>query len=45
MISEALHEAGGAAIDRDDGRELELKGLAGTHPVFRLEWAAESALI
>ncbi len=45
LISEALHEAGGAAIDRDDGRELELKGLAGTHRVFRLEWAAESALI
>ena len=25
----------------DDGRELELKGLAGSHRVFRAEWAAQ----
>ena len=27
----------------DSGRDLELKGLAGTHTVYRTEWSAESA--
>ena len=27
----------------DDGRELELKGMAGTHTVYRAEWEAEAA--
>ena len=31
-------EAGGIELRFDDGRELELKGLAGTHRVFRAEW-------
>ncbi len=43
LVSEALHEAGGEAIPYDDGRELELKGLAGSHRVFRLEWERSAA--
>ena len=37
LISEALRETGAEVIECDEGRELELKGLAGTHRVFRLE--------
>ena len=44
LVSEALKERAadgdgdGAAVGFDDGRELELKGLAGTHRVFRADW-------
>ena len=44
LVSEALKrraEAGDgerSALDFDDGRELELKGLAGTHRVYRADW-------
>jgi eukaryotic-like serine/threonine-protein kinase len=43
LVSEALKErAGGdhdgAPVDFDDGRVLELKGLAGTHRVYRADW-------
>jgi class 3 adenylate cyclase len=45
LVSEALKERaqpdGGesaAAIAFDEGRELELKGLAGTHRVYRADW-------
>jgi class 3 adenylate cyclase len=42
LVSSSLKEAA-AGDDKpelcfDDGRELELKGLAGTHRVFRAEW-------
>ena len=43
LVSEALREAGGASIAYDSGRELELKGLAGSHRVFRLEWERSGA--
>jgi class 3 adenylate cyclase len=37
LVSEALRDAaGGFAFD--EGRELELKGLAGRHRVYRAEW-------
>jgi class 3 adenylate cyclase len=39
LVSEALKErAEPAEVSFDDGRELELKGLAGTHRVYRAEW-------
>jgi class 3 adenylate cyclase len=42
LVSEALKEraepANGDGIRFDDGRELELKGLAGTHTVYRADW-------
>jgi class 3 adenylate cyclase len=41
LVSAPLREATGDAGDGfsfDEGRELELKGLAGTHRVFRAEW-------
>jgi class 3 adenylate cyclase len=43
LISEALRDAGGDSLYCDDGRELELKGLAGTHRAFRVEIAHRSA--
>jgi hypothetical protein len=33
----------GTELRFDGGRELELKGLAGSHRVFRAEWASEAA--
>jgi adenylate cyclase len=45
LVSEALREQAededGLAFD--EGRELELKGMAGTHTVHRAEWEAEAA--
>jgi class 3 adenylate cyclase len=44
LVSEALKEraepedGAAAAIAFDEGRELELKGLAGTHRVYRADW-------
>ncbi|MDX6583212.1 MAG: eukaryotic-like serine/threonine-protein kinase [Solirubrobacterales bacterium] len=42
LVSEALKERAepenGDGIRFDDGRELELKGLAGTHVVYRADW-------
>jgi len=45
LVSEKLRDAVGAAdgIGFDDGRELELKGLAGSHRVYRAEWEPETA--
>jgi class 3 adenylate cyclase len=52
LVSEELREAASAGNGAgesngesrfDDGRELELKGLAGSHRVFRAEWAPEAA--
>jgi class 3 adenylate cyclase len=46
LVSEELRDAAasdggnGNGLRFDDGRELELKGLAGSHRVFRAEWAA-----
>jgi class 3 adenylate cyclase len=46
LVSEALKERAephngdgdGAGVRFDGGRELELKGLAGTHVVYRADW-------
>jgi class 3 adenylate cyclase len=43
LVSEALREAAAERFEFDSGRDLELKGLAGTHTVYRTEWSAESA--
>ncbi len=47
LVSEELREAAsrgnGNGLRFDDGRELELKGLAGSHRVFRAEWAESDA--
>jgi class 3 adenylate cyclase len=54
LVSQALRElvdgagngadpAEGDGLDFDAGRELELKGLAGTHRVFRAAWEAQAA--
>jgi class 3 adenylate cyclase len=46
LVSEELREAAasddGDGLRFDEGRELELKGLAGSHRVFRAEWAPTS---
>jgi eukaryotic-like serine/threonine-protein kinase len=47
LVSEELREAAasgnGDGLRFDGGRELELKGLAGSHRVFRAEWAESDA--
>ena len=45
LVSEALREHGRRedGLPFDEGRELELKGLAGTHRVFRAEWQAQAS--
>jgi eukaryotic-like serine/threonine-protein kinase len=47
LVSEELREAAatgnGNRLRFDEGREVELKGLAGSHRVFRAEWAPEAA--
>jgi eukaryotic-like serine/threonine-protein kinase len=46
LVSETLREqaAGdGDGLRFDRGRELELKGMAGTHTVYRAEWEPETA--
>jgi adenylate cyclase len=45
LVSEALREQadGEDGLAFDEGRELELKGMAGTHTVHRAEWEAEGA--
>src|SRR6185312_723586 len=47
LVSEELREAAssgnGDGLRFDEGRELELKGLAGSHRVFRAEWAESDA--
>jgi eukaryotic-like serine/threonine-protein kinase len=47
LVSEELREAAatedGNRLRFDDGREVELKGLAGRRRVFRAEWAPEAA--
>jgi class 3 adenylate cyclase len=47
LVSEELRDAATGDSDDglrfDEGRELELKGLAGSHRVFRAEWAPEAA--
>jgi class 3 adenylate cyclase len=44
LVSEALREEadGEDGLSFDDGRELELKGMAGTHVVHRAGWEAEA---
>ena len=47
LVSEELRAAAssgnGNGLRFDEGRELELKGLAGSHLVFRAEWAESDA--
>jgi class 3 adenylate cyclase len=45
LVSEALHDHadGEDGLDFDGGRELELKGLAGRHRVYRAEWHAPAS--
>jgi eukaryotic-like serine/threonine-protein kinase len=50
LVSEALKEqaessgsSGGTEVGFDDGREVELKGLAGKHRVYRANWEAVPA--
>jgi eukaryotic-like serine/threonine-protein kinase len=47
LVSDEMREAAssgnGDGVRFDDGRELELKGLAGSHRVFRAEWAESDA--
>jgi class 3 adenylate cyclase len=54
LVSEALREmvepdgdgdgkGDGAPVGFDGGRELELKGLAGTHRVFRADWEPQAS--
>jgi class 3 adenylate cyclase len=47
LVSEELRQAvsstNGDSLQFDDGRELELKGLAGSHRVYRAEWAESDA--
>jgi class 3 adenylate cyclase len=42
-LKEACTETAEAELSFDEGRELELKGLAGTHKVFRTDWDAQAA--
>jgi class 3 adenylate cyclase len=44
LVSEALREQaeGEDGLAFDEGREVELKGMAGTHTVHRAEWEAEA---
>ena len=45
LVSESLRDATAEADDVrfDAGRDLELKGLAGSHRVYRAEWSKEAA--
>jgi class 3 adenylate cyclase len=47
LVSDSLKQAAeddeGTDLSFDEGREMELKGLAGTHRVYRAEWASEAA--
>jgi class 3 adenylate cyclase len=45
LVSEALREQaeGEDGLEFDQGRELELKGMAGTHTVHRAEWEQAGA--
>ncbi|MDP9188218.1 MAG: protein kinase [Actinomycetota bacterium] len=45
LVSEQMREAAGSSdgIGFDEGRDLELKGLAGTHRVYRAEWDSSIA--
>jgi class 3 adenylate cyclase len=47
LVSDEMREAAssgnGNGVRFDDGRELELKGLAGSHRIFRAEWAESDA--
>ncbi len=45
LVSEALHDQCGVeeGIDFSESRELELKGLAGTHTVHRVGWQRQGA--
>ena len=45
LVSEALHQHadGEEELVFDEGRELELKGLAGSHRVYRAEWQAQAS--
>lgn len=42
-VGDSAESDGGFQISFDAGRELELKGLTGTHRVFRAEWEEKAA--
>ena len=44
LVSESMREAAeeSEALSFDEGRELELKGLAGTHRVYRADWSGST---
>jgi class 3 adenylate cyclase len=42
-LREAASDGNGDGLRFDDGRDVELKGLAGSHRVFRAEWAESDA--
>jgi adenylate cyclase len=47
LVSDQMREAASAnngdGLRFDEGRELELKGLAGSHKVFRAGWEPQAA--
>ena len=44
LVSSSLKErAGECDVSFENGRELELKGLAGTHEVFSARWDRQTA--
>jgi class 3 adenylate cyclase len=43
VAAEHTPEDGGSALRFDEGRELELKGLEGTHRVYRSDWEPQAA--
>jgi class 3 adenylate cyclase len=44
LVSDRLRDAAEDGFAFDTGRDLELKGLAGTHRVFRAEWGTEGTV-
>jgi class 3 adenylate cyclase len=45
LVSDQMRTAAGDGngFAFDEGRELELKGLAGSHQVFRADWESQTA--
>src|SRR3990170_4364356 len=46
LVSEGMRDAAdeGTELRFDEGRDLELKGLAGMHTVYRAEWDLDQAI-
>jgi class 3 adenylate cyclase len=45
LVSEEMRQRAGGenGFNFDEGREIELKGLAGSHRVFRADWESQAA--